>query len=102
MPERVQQLLQRFLEWWRGLSRRSHILIISAISIVIIAGGILAFVMTRPTMVTLVTAQTAEQSQTIQNLLEGDGIAYKRSDDGMTYTINQKDEAAASILLGVN
>ncbi|MBQ7676835.1 MAG: flagellar biosynthesis protein [Lachnospiraceae bacterium] len=102
MPERVQQLLQRFLEWWGGLTRRSKILIISAISVVVIAGGILAFVMTRPTMVTLVTAETAEQSQTIQNLLEGDGIAYKRSDDGMTYTINKKDEAAASILLGVN
>ena len=102
MPERVQQLLQRFLDWWNSLNRRQHILIISAISVVIIAGGILAFVMTRPTMITLVTAESAEQSQTIQNLLEGDGIAYKRSDDGMTYTINKKDEAAASILLGVN
>ncbi len=102
MPERVQQLLQRLVEWWTNLTRRQKILIISAVSVVVVAGGILAFVMTRPTMVTLVTAESAEQSKTIQDLLTGEGIEYKVSDDGMTYTINEKDEAAASILLGVN
>lgn len=102
MPERVQQLLERLVTWWNGLSRRQHILIISAVAVVVIAGAILAFVMTRPTMITLVTAENAEQAKTIQDLLTGEGIKYEVSKDGMTYTINEKDEAAASILLGVN
>ena len=53
MPEQVQQILNRILDWWRGMSVRQRVLLISAVGVFVVAVGIMIFVMTRPTWVTL-------------------------------------------------
>ncbi|MBR1629005.1 MAG: hypothetical protein IJ679_07045 [Lachnospiraceae bacterium] len=106
MPERVQQtalsVWQRIHDFWLGLSRLQHILIISATAVVTIAVGILIFAMTRPHLIDIATAKDADEAKAIQDVLSGEGISYTVSKNGMTYTINEKDEAAASIALGTN
>lgn len=100
MPEQVQNIINRIVEFWRGLSLRQRVLIISSTAVVLIAGGILIFVMTRPTMVEIITAQDAEEATQVQSVLDSAGISYETSNKGLTYTINQEDEDAAALALG--
>ncbi|MBR1635089.1 MAG: flagellar biosynthesis protein [Lachnospiraceae bacterium] len=106
MPERVQQtffnIVNRIRNFWTSLSVRQRVLIISSTAVVLIAAGILIFSMTRPHMIEIVTAKDADEAQKIQDVLSGEGIEFQTSKNGMTYTINEKDEAAASIALGTN
>lgn len=75
---------------------------ISSVSVVVVALIILGVVATRPEKMDLVTASDANEASTIKDLLDGQSIAYTQSQDGMTFTIDKKDEASATILLGQN
>ncbi|MGN0240709.1 MAG: flagellar basal-body MS-ring/collar protein FliF [Candidatus Weimeria sp.] len=102
MPERIQNIFKKIVEWWKKFTSRQKALIISAVSVVAIALIILGVVATRPDKMTLVTATDATQAQSIKDLLDGENISYTQSEDGMTFTIDKKDEADATITLGQN
>ena len=102
MADRIKNLLNRIAEWWKKFTSRQKALIISAVSVVAIALIILGVVATRPDRMTLVTATDATQAQSIKDLLDGESIKYTQSEDGMTFTIDKKDEADATVLLGQN
>jgi flagellar M-ring protein FliF len=102
MPEQIQALLNRILEWWRKFTRRQQVLIVSISAIVIVSFIILAVVITRPTMVKLVDCEDGVQAAAVQALLDENGISYETSDDGFTFYINEKDQWQANILLGSN
>lgn len=102
MADRIQNILKKIAEWWKKFTSRQKALIISSVSVVAIALIILGVVATRPDKMTLVTATDATQAQSIKDLLDGDSIKYSQSEDGMTFTIDKKDEADATILLGQN
>lgn len=102
MPEQIQQILNRILEWWRALTTRQKALIISAAAVVVVAIVILVVVVTRPTMVLLIECESAEQSSKVATLLDDNNISYERSDDGMSYYVEKENKADADILLGTN
>ncbi|SDB11413.1 flagellar M-ring protein FliF [Pseudobutyrivibrio sp. YE44] len=102
MPEQIQALLNRFLEWWRKFTRRQQVLIVSITAVVIVSFIILAVVITRPTMVQLIACEDGKQASTVKTLLEDNNIKYELSEDGFTFYINEKDLSAANILLGSN
>ena len=87
MPERIQQILNRIVEWWKHFSTRQKALIISIAAVVAVAFSILGFVMTRPTMVNLITCDSAKQASSVKDLLDSNSITYEVSDDGLTYTV---------------
>jgi flagellar M-ring protein FliF len=102
MPERIQTILNRIIEWWKQFTSRQKALLISAVAVVVMSLGILGFVVTRPTNMDIVTAKDATEANTIKGLFDGQSIWYEQSQDGMTFTIHKKDEADATILLGTN
>lgn len=102
MPEAIQNILTRIKEWWLKFTTKQKAIIISATAIVIVALVILAYVVTRPTWVTLISCTTAQQASTVKELLEGDNIEYQTSQDGMTYMVKEEDQSNANILLGTN
>lgn len=102
MPERIQQILNRIVEWWKNFSTRQKALIISIAAVVAVAFSILGFVVTRPTMVNLITCDSAKQASSVKDLLDSNSITYEVSDDGLTYMVKQEDRANATILLGSN
>lgn len=106
MPEKLQNtLVNRFnaiKEWWKKCSIKQRSLLISSAAVVILALVILAAVMSRPKMVTLIACEDATQASEVKNLLEGEGIAAEISQDGLTFSVHAKDEPEASILLGSN
>ena len=102
MPEQIQAILNRILEWWRKFTKRQQVLIISITAVVIVSFAILAFIMTRPTMVQLTACDDGKQAAAVKELLESEKIPYETSEDGFTYYINEKDLSRANVLLGSN
>ncbi len=79
-------------------------MLISAVAVVGIAFGILAFVVSRPTWVTLTTVTTATDAETVKNLLEENSITYEMTEEGSSYVFKVKteDETNAGLLIGTN
>lgn len=102
MPDRVQNILNRTKEWWTKFSTKQKTLIISITCVLLLALGILAAAINRPSMVTLITCEDTKQAAEVKKLLEGEGIKTTISSDGLTFSVNKKDEPNASILLGSN
>ncbi len=102
MPEQIQQIINRVLDWWRRFTRRQQVLIVSLAAVVVASLVIMGVVLSRPNMVELISCEDAQTASTVAELLDGEGIKYEVSTNGMTYTIREEDYATASILLGTN
>lgn len=102
MPENVQNVLNKVKDWWKKFSKRQKTLAVSITAVVMIALGILAAVMSRPKMVVLAECENTKQASSVKKILDDENIKYDMSSDGLTFKVNQKDEANASILLGSN
>ncbi len=102
MQERLRQLAERIIDWWKKFNKKQQILLISVVAVVAIAIGLTAFIMTRPKMVELTTCEDTKQAAEVKQLLTDNNIAYEVSSNGLVFTINTKDEANARILIGSN
>ena len=102
MPEQVQKVLDRILEWWKKFNTKQKTLLISIVAVVLVALAILAAVVSKPKMVTLVTCETTAESGQVKNILDSENISYELSADGLAFQVNEKDYANASIVLGTN
>ncbi len=102
MPDRIRELLNRIVEWWKKFTKKQQMIIASSALVVILAVAILAAVLTRPEMVIIKICETAKEASTVQTLLNDADIYHEVSDDGMTFTIKKKDSSQANILLGSN
>ncbi len=95
-------LPKRLLDWWEKFSKRQKI-IITILAVLTIAAFIgLVVWITRPEYVKIHTASSAKEAQEVIDLLTGDEIAYKTSEDGLSISINRKDYTKAVLLLGSN
>ncbi len=102
MPDRIRELLNSIVEWWKKFTRKQQTIIASSALVVIIAAVILTFVLTKPEMMIIKICENAKEASTVQTLLNDAGIYNEVSDNGLTFTIKKKDSAAANILLGSN
>lgn len=103
MPEQLQKIGNQILEWWKKFNTKQKALLISIVAVILLALAILAFVVGQPTMVPLVQCESAAQAGEVKELLDNDGtIKYELSQDGLTFYVDAKNEATASILLGQN
>lgn len=101
MPEQLQNILNRILEWWKKFNTKQKALLLSVTAVIILALVILAAVVSKPTMVPLVICQDTKEAGQVKNLLDGDSsIKYEMSSDGLTFYVEEKNYAVASILLG--
>ncbi len=102
MPDKVKEIGNKILEWWKRFSTKQKTLIISITAVVLLALVILAVIMSRPQTIELITCENGEQAGQVKDLLDGEGIVFTLSSDGLTFSVKAKDEAAANILLGSN
>jgi len=104
MPERIQEILNRIVEWWKKFTSRQKALIVSSVVVAVVAIAILVYVVTRPVTVELTTCDSADSAKSVEELLKGEGIAYTRETSGSNYIyyVNESDQADAQILLGTN
>ncbi|MCR5272402.1 MAG: flagellar biosynthesis protein [Lachnospiraceae bacterium] len=102
MPERIQNIINRVLEWWNKFTMRQKILLVSVVGVFATTLVILGVVVSRPTYVPIVTCNNATEASSVKSLLEDNSIPYEVSSDGMTFSVRTENEADASILLGSN
>ena len=102
MPERLRQILDKIIEWWKKFTFKQKTLIGSLAAVVVIALVILGFVVSRPTWITLKVCESATEASQIVELLEESNIDYKTTSDGLGISIKEDDEATAHLLLGSN
>ncbi len=102
MPDKIREILNNIVEWWKKFTKKQQMILVSSTLIVIIAVAILAFVLTRPKMTIIKICDNAKEASTVQKLLTDAGIYHEVSDTGLMFSIQQKDSAAANILLGSN
>ncbi len=103
MPEQIQKIIDRVIEWWKKFNNKQRVLLISSVSVIILALVILGYVVTRPTMVDLVICEDDKQASQVNTLLSENGeIQYEVSSDGRTFKVRAEDEAAANYLLAEN
>ena len=78
-------------------------ILLSAVGVLLIALAILCWVMATPTMKTLYVCSDYTEAAKIKEILDADGkIKYDVTSDGLTFSVQEKDEGAASMLLGQN
>ena len=102
MVERLRQIPQKFLEWWNKFESKQKTIIVSATLGVLVALVILVTLLTRPVYETLVVCESTKEASQIIELLEGDGITYKTSDDGYQISVLKSQVSQANLLLGAN
>ena len=95
MPENVQNVLNKGKDWWTKFSTKQKTLIISITAALMIALVILAVVMNQPKMVILAECENTKQASEVKNLLDGEGIKFKLSSDGLTFQVKEKDAVSA-------
>lgn len=102
MPEQIQKVLDKIAEWWKKFNTKQKMLLISIVGVILIALAILAAIISKPKMVTLITCASTAESGQVKNILDSEDISYELSSDGLVFRVNEKDYANASIVLGTN
>ena len=102
MPEQLQKIINRVVEWWKKFNTKQKALMISLTSIVIVALVILGVVMTRPTYTTLIDCENAKSASQVKEILDADGTIDYKVANSTHFEVNVKDESAANMLLGSN
>ena len=103
MPEQLQKIGNRILEWWKQFSAKQKILLGSIAAAILLALVILAVVVSTPKMMPLIECASTKEAGEVKAVLDGDGsIPYEMSQDGLVFFVDEKHFAAASILLGTN
>lgn len=101
MPERLKAILDKITAWWKKFNTKQRSVLISIVAVVIVALVILGVVISRPTQVELVEAQSASEASTIKGVLEDNNISYE-VDSKLVFFVNKSDEVNAIMALGDN
>lgn len=102
MPERIRELLDKVIEWWKKFTNKQKIVLISITSVVLLSLIILGVVITRPNMVELIACADSAQAAEVKALLDDESSISYTVDDDMVFRVQAKDLAEAEMLLGQN
>lgn len=102
MPEQIQQVFDKILEWWKKFNTKQKALLASITAVILLSLVILAVAVSKPEMITLYTCSSLKEASAIKELLTDGGYEYEVSTDGMVFSVEKADYANARILLGSN
>ena len=102
MPERIRELIQRVVDWWNKFTTKQKTYIVAAAAGIILAIAIIVTVLSRPQYVILINCEDTKEASQVTELLDGEGLDYQISNDGLQIKINSKQQSQANLLLGAN
>ena len=100
--EKLKELGNRLLEWWNRFTAKQKTLIVSGVALVIRAIVFVVSMLTQPKYVLLRECETTKEAAEVRDLLEGEGMTYTVSDDGLMIRILKDQLSDANLLLGAN
>ena len=102
MQEKLKEIPKKILEWWNKFSMKQKLIICGVAAGVLAIMIVFATILTKPKYTTLTTCESTKDASEVVALLEGDGLNYRVSDDGLKIEILQSQESTARLLLGEN
>jgi flagellar M-ring protein FliF len=100
--EFAKKLLERIKEWWNKFKPKQKTIIIIVFVVILLAIAILVAVLSRKQYVNLVNCDSTKEAAEIRDLLDEEGLDYKVSSDGLSFTILSTQTSDANLLLGAN
>lgn len=100
MPEKLKEILQKVMDWWNRFTSRQKTIIIGLGASVIFAFAIVIYVTSQPSYMDLITCENAAKAAEVQSLLDGAGIKYKPSADGLKFSVETGQYQTAVWALG--
>ncbi len=97
---RLRAIGNRILEWWNRFTTRQKALIIAAVVFVVVVVIIIVVAVSRPQYVLLANCEDTTEASEVRDLLDGEGLTYTISDDGLTFKILKSQQSDANLLLG--
>ncbi|MDD7402926.1 MAG: hypothetical protein SO170_10005 [Butyribacter sp.] len=102
MQERLKEIPTRIVEFWKKYSSKQKTIIIAVICLVLVAIGITAYLVSRPTWTKFQTFSKLEDASAMKNVLEEKSIKYSSSNDGLTLYVQEKDMTDALYAMSDN
>lgn len=103
MPEQVQKYLTKIKEFWDKFDAKQKKIFISGLAVVVVAIGILIFVMTRTEYETLIACSTAQEAAEVKSLLDANSdIEYRITGNNKVFEVVSEDYQDAFYLLVEN
>lgn len=100
MPEKLKEILQKVLDWWNKFTSKQKTIIIGLGAAIVFAFAIVIYVTSQPQYTDLITCETAAKAAEVQSLLDGAGIKYKPSADGLKFSVESSQYQTAVWALG--
>lgn len=102
MADRVKLYLDKLLDIWKKYSSKQKTLIISAVSIVVLALALLVILMRRTEYKHLTIAATPADASKIVSILKDADIKYKVAGDNLSISVDAQHQTDAVFLLAEN
>lgn len=102
MQERMKEIPTKVMEFWKKYSSKQKTIIIAVICLVLVAIGIAAYLVSRPTWTKFQTFSKLEDASAMKSVLEEQGIDYDSSKDGLTLYVQQEDMTDALYAMSDN
>ena len=102
MQERLKEIPTRILEFWKRYSSKQKTIIIAIICLVLVAIGITAYLVSRPTWTRFQSFSTLEDASKMTDALDEQGISYRSSDNGLTLYVKEGDMTNALYVMSDN
>lgn len=100
--EKLKELGNKIMEWWNRFTARQKTLIVGVVAVLIIALVAIVTALTRPKYTLLRECESTAEAAEVRDLLEGEGLTYEISDDGLIVHVLERDISRANLLLGAN
>lgn len=102
MQERIKEIPNKFKEFWSRYTGKQKTIIISVICVVLIAIGAAAWFVSRPSWTMFQAFENLDDANAMVTALEGAGIKYKASNNGLTLYVKDKDMTNALYTMSDN
>lgn len=102
MQERLKEIPTRLMEFWKKYSSKQKTIIIAVICLVLLAIGIAAYLVSRPTYTKFQVFNELKDASAMADALDEQGITYKTSKDGLTIFVKQSDMTEAFYTMSDN
>lgn len=102
MPDRIQQIFQRFLDFWNRYNRKQKAIVLSSLAAVILTLVILVAVLSRPQYEHLTNCENYNEMSTITTILKDNGYAYRTEEASMTILVRSQDLLDIRMLLATS
>ena len=102
MADRLKGILNRIVEWWNKFTPKQKTIIVCAFAGVILAIGVLSYVLTRPQYAVVKICESTAIAAEVTELLESNEIENYTSDDALTVYVLEEQLSDARLVLGAN